>query len=58
MLIARVRIVQSQSTEFYGCFLSRVPSVLNIYATMHTNAKATPINDKDYSHHIAAVELV
>ena len=25
---------------------------------MHTNAKAMPINDNDYIHHITAVELV
>ena len=31
VLIAGVRIVQSQSTVFYGHFLSCVPSALNIY---------------------------
>ena len=30
---------------------------MGLVYTTRTNAKATPINDNDYSHHITVVEL-
>ena len=33
-------------------------NVMVLVPTMHTNSKATPINDNGYTYHITAVQLV
>ena len=47
MLIAGVRIVQSENTVFYGRFLSRAPSALNIYGVNNHNNKISTVNHSE-----------
>ena len=53
----------SSTAAFNNCYSELMPyaALANSYellSTMHTNAKAMPINDNDYICHITAVELV
>ena len=38
--------------------IQRYLTLSGLVTMMHANAKATPINDNDYSHHMTPVELV
>ena len=54
--------ILSSTAAFNNCYseLTTYTVLANsgLVSTMHTNVKATPINDNDYSCYVTAVELV